>query len=491
MRLQDLNLKCVFISGSSHPKKQFTKPESDRDVEGWMLSRIPGPYLLRNVLEQHNIQTEVFDFCTLYGQEQWDHLYRFFDVYKPDIFSVTNSFLSADDVNNILSKLRTRYPDTCLLVGGSGGSDAPTPDADYKVYGYGENAIVKILEHHFLGSELKYKETECNTKYINAIHTYPAWPKDDYAIWYKESDFVTEFEPLTLEMSRGCRFKCKFCTWPILGIKEDTSQKELDNMVACLTDNYNKFGTTKYVIADDTFNDRTVKIEKLVYIVEQLPFKPSFSAYIRIDLLWSMPEQIDLLIKANVDKHFYGIESLNIAGAKAIGKGKQAVIAKDAILNVQQKYKEHGVTLGGFVSLIAGLPTETEEEIFDTVKWVAENWAGEYTVFPLMIASDGLNLSAFETDMSKYGYINLDEKDGFDYTGRGGHMVNWHNGIMSFKEAVKVAYKCNSYLKEYRQNNPKIDWSQFNEEDKDQLASIPHIYIDRKFNYLKDNYQVE
>ena len=38
-----------------------------------------------------------------------------------------------------------------------------------------------------------------------------------------------------------------------------------------MMENYNKWGTTNYIISDDTFNDRDSKIERLARVVERLP----------------------------------------------------------------------------------------------------------------------------------------------------------------------------------------------------------------------------
>ena len=68
---------------------------------------------------------------------------------------------------------------------------------------------------------------------------------------------------------RGCRFKCSYCNFPILGVKDDYT-RDADDFDTNLRRNYDDWGVTEYIITDDTFNDYVEKIRKYADRVEQI-----------------------------------------------------------------------------------------------------------------------------------------------------------------------------------------------------------------------------
>ena len=57
-----------------------------------------------------------------------------------------------------------------------------------------------------------------------------------------------------------------------------------------MMENYTKWGTTNYIISDDTFNDRDSKIERpSTSSRASHHLNPNFSCFIRLDLVISKP----------------------------------------------------------------------------------------------------------------------------------------------------------------------------------------------------------
>ena len=75
---------------------------------------------------------------------------------------------------------------------------------------------------------------------------------------------------LSFETSRGCRFKCSYCNFPILGVKDDYT-RDADDFDTNLRRNYDDWGVTEYIITDDTFNDYVEKIRKYADRVDKCP----------------------------------------------------------------------------------------------------------------------------------------------------------------------------------------------------------------------------
>ena len=70
-----------------------------------------------------------------------------------------------------------------------------------------------------------------------------------------------------MEWSRGCIFKCAFCTYPILGVRDDHSRDEND-LYEEMIENYERWGTKYYALADETVNDYHEKLERYAKVIK-------------------------------------------------------------------------------------------------------------------------------------------------------------------------------------------------------------------------------
>ena len=96
----------------------------------------------------------------------------------------------------------------------------------------------------------------------------------------QDRDYIQPQEVLTLELARGCKFKCKFCSFTILGVRGDYSRCG-DSLKEELEDNYNRWGVSNYSIADETINDSPEKLKKHADVVRNLPFDIRMSGFMR------------------------------------------------------------------------------------------------------------------------------------------------------------------------------------------------------------------
>ena len=99
------------------------------------------------------------------------------------------------------------------------------------------------------------KNTRKKFKIIDCFKDYPAFPHKNPRTSYEERDFIQKNEVLTIELSRGCMFKCTFCDYAPLGVKGEHTRDAI-NFEEELRENYDKWGVTRYILADETCNDR-------------------------------------------------------------------------------------------------------------------------------------------------------------------------------------------------------------------------------------------
>jgi hypothetical protein len=216
-------------------------------------------------------------------------------------------------------------------------------------------------------------------------------------------------ETLNLEVGRGCRFKCAFCNFPLIGQKNVNDYLKYPTHIRDeLLENYERWGTTKYFIVDDTFNDSTEKLEMMAKVMSDLPFKIKFWCYTRIDLLATHPEQMELMKELGVAETFFGLETFNDKSSKTIGKGMPNSRRKDTLYKAKEIWGDRVWMEGGFM---IGLPYETQASWNETVEWLKREDCplDISTCYPLNIVkktdrNQWFPTSWFDNNYEKFGY---------------------------------------------------------------------------------------
>jgi radical SAM superfamily enzyme YgiQ (UPF0313 family) len=248
---------------------------------------------------------------------------------------------STDDFDIITASIKAINPQCKIVVGGAK-IRYDMKNVDYWVPGEGENFIRKIFE-----VEERFDFTQSTIK------------------WH-ESDHIFESEHLPIEIARGCIFKCSFCSYNLTGKKRGEYVKPSAVVKEELLRNYDNYGTTGYMFCDDTYNDTVSKVREYHDMIKSLPFNIDFSTYMRLDLIASKPETIDLLYESGCRSVFFGIETFNHEAGKNIGKGMNPNKIKDTLYLLRERWPETVISAG----FIAGLPYETEESLYETIDWL-------------------------------------------------------------------------------------------------------------------------
>lgn len=363
------------------------------------IRRSSGGHKIASFLRRNNYNIDVLDFYPSWNPDELKE-YVHKTVTTETLFFAFSSTFPLPDVNEFIGWLNWAYPDISIIVG-SQNSSMYDVHADWYMYGYGEYAILDLIKHLAGGPEPKH-----NNKIIDAYHSYPASRMADLTVSYQQNDFMSENEIALIEFSRGCKFKCAFCSFPILGVTEDHT-RDAENVYTEMLENYEKWGITNYMVLDETFNDYSEKIEKYANVISKLPFKPNLLGYIRADLLVSRKQDWDNLIAMGFNSHFYGVESFNHASAKSIGKGMNSSKLQDGLLEIKEYFLKNANYYRGQISLIGGLPHETYDTLLQTRDWLFKYWQGQsWHINPLTIQSVSTvdHNSEIDKNWQKFGY---------------------------------------------------------------------------------------
>jgi radical SAM superfamily enzyme YgiQ (UPF0313 family) len=127
---------------------------------------------------------------------------------------------------------------------------------------------------------------------------------------------------------------------------------------------------------------------------------------------------------------FFGIESLNQRSASSVGKGMDVNKVKEFLLELYNDHWNKEIPI--YLSLIIGLPYETEKSMRETFQWVKETELSA-SFQPLSILSQSIYKSEFEKNIQKYGYTV--KENGY-----------WENENMNVNQAEVLSKEFNETL---------------------------------------------
>jgi len=378
-------------------------------------ARTLGIYRIAHYLREQNLKIEVIDYATFWSLDELKALFR--SRYNKNLSFVGFSQLFSETWSTTLEQfcqwIKNNYSHIKIISGSAANPMFDSNYIDYHIRGYGEYAVDALLKYIISnGPAPKFNVLSGNKKVIDAIHFYPAFPMKSLMVKYQDNDFIEPHEWLGVEFSRGCKFKCHFCNFPVLGVKDDYT-RDADDFQEQVLDAYNRFGVSNYYVSDETFNDRTEKITKFADVVERLSFSPWFTGYIRADLLIARPKDREELLRMNFLGHYYGVETFNTDSGKAIGKGMNADRLLAGLIDIKNLFKTYNAQqYRGTIGIIAGLPHETIDSLEFTKKWLINNWNDQaFIAFFLMIPERiETQASMISLDYKKYGYRKMSQK---------------------------------------------------------------------------------
>jgi len=269
-------------------------------------------------------------------------------------------------------------PDICTVVGGYKATleveemFERCPNIDMIVRGEGEDIIRQIVtgvpNEDILG--LSYRK---DGKVVhNENHDLPdvatiAFPdrslrRQDY-YWVQHGVRLSNVTFDTILTTRGCPFKCKFCTFSLnpLGQKRSYTERPLESVIEELKQIKADF----VLFSDDNFFTNPKRSEKLCDLIIENNIKKTFAVQARIDMA-KHPKILDKAWKAGFRIFLIGVESPHDRILKNLSKGITQQQIRDGFA-VLEKYDFflHGYFIYGNIG-------ETEEEMLYIPKFARE-----------------------------------------------------------------------------------------------------------------------
>ena len=409
------------------------------------LSRGIGAYRLATELRKNGYSTFVIDYASFMSIEQFEKIASKVVSNNTKMFGLSstwfgfqkNTLFSTHQLRTVLDKYSDSYK---LTIGGAFSYEFIEEDYDHIFIGHSENQIIDFLNRITCPRIIDWDRKAVAGKFdFNNSKT-----------TFVENDVLHPDEIIGLETSRGCIFNCAFCNYPHKNQNTRNFMKYEDTLYEELIENYEKYGITRYSIIDDTFNDYTDKLVRIKNVVDRLPFKPQFWAYIRFDLIDAHPEQAQLLYDIGIKAAMHGFETWNDETSKVIRKGNR--LRKINGMRIAKEIWKDEVFINCFY--IVGLPKDTAKDVYGFVDfWKNEGYRyiDSVTSFPLYLRdlnNEYAILSEIEKNKEMYGYTMTGPKE----------WIRKDAGdITSFSMALELSNYIRNNCKEKKQNK-KWTW---------------------------------
>ena len=319
-------------------------------------------------------------------------------------------------------------PEVCTVVGGYKATEEVEylfkrcPNIDFIVRGEGEEIIKQVVMgvpyKDILG--LSYREN--GGVVHNEIHPLPdiahipfpdrSLRKHDYYM-VKHGVRLSSHTFDTMMTTRGCPFKCNFCTFSLnpLGQKRSYSERPVESVIEEL-----KTITANVVLlSDDNFFTNQKRSEEICDLIIKNQIQKTFIAQTRIDIA-KHSRVLDKAMKAGFRVFLIGIESPHDRVLKQLQKGiTQQEIRKAFAILTQYDFYLHGYFIYGNIG-------ETEEEMLYIPKFAKE------------IKLDSISFQKLRVERFSPLKGLVDETPGYYYNRIGGSVYSDHYGRKELKQ---------------------------------------------------------
>lgn len=314
------------------------------------------------------------------------------DDFEPHVVGISALTCERECLGALAEAAKTQSPDTTVVVGGPYPTAEPVAwqqfdSIDYAILGEADDALPEFVERvvhgvdptNILGVVKRGDTTTTATALpvadLDAVPL-PAWDLIDLARYsdgrYRnQTGLPARRRYASVSTSRGCPYKCAYCH-DVLGKKfrgysVERTLREIDDVVAR--------GVREIHFVDDIFNFDLPRAKAIFYgIAERHPgITIAFPNGLRADRL-----DEEFAIAAKKAGTWYAAVAVETASPR-IQKLIQKHLNLDKVTRAIRWLEDAGICTRSFVML--GFPTETEEEMESTIRYVIDSDTSEASFF--------------------------------------------------------------------------------------------------------------
>jgi len=381
---------------------------------------------------------------------------------KPKIVGGATSIINMPCAFNIAEIVKKLDSNTIVVLGGPAATTMPeyilgNEHVDFLVYGEGEESMAELTEHIFnnntspeslkrvKGIIFKHEGKVIKTPSRSLIQDLNELPFPDRESMFEldENNQIRKvYSNGDILTSRGCPYLCKFCACYTIWGTRTPRTRSVENIMLEVEHIVKTYGQKSFIFWDDLF---TANKKRVIYFCEELIKRDLSIKWVCLARLNNLDrEMLDIMKKAGCTQIQVGIESGSERILKFIGKNlsisvinKKAQLINDAAIN-------------WLAFIIIGFPTETKEEIEQTLNYIEK------------IRPSTIGVSIFSPYPGTDFYTFLNEKNLYNKQGEYLKNDTWYTGnnytgTMSDEEFSKIALEALKFGDRYdRKLSPTV-----------------------------------
>lgn len=312
----------------------------------------------------------------------WKEVREKITSFQPDLVGISVLTAKVPSALKIAEICKDVNPNIKVVVGGHHPTIRPdemlsNENIDFVIRGEGEYTFYELL-HALQTSGLDYYDIPgLSFRWAgNIIHNKDREPIKDLDLLPMPARGrlinVKTYSLTQLSMvmtSRGCPYNCGFCASKNMWGRK-VRYRSIDNILDEIEGLKSKYSIKNITFMDDAFTINRERVKEICSALIRNHIDITWSCLTRVDAI--SDELVTLMKKTGCTKVDIGIESGNQRVLNLINKG----ITLEQVRNAVKILRERKLYWSGF--FMFGFPTETEDEVLDTLRFMKElkpNWA--------------------------------------------------------------------------------------------------------------------
>jgi len=314
-------------------------------------------------------QGHEIDLIDLRRLQGWEQFAKAISVRSPGCFGITSMSVDYGVVQRCVAEIKRIDPRSVVILGGVHATVAledvrRNEQIDYIVVGEGEIVFSDLLNRLQRGEECA-RVLQATPPDLDNL------PWVDRELFDYNGELHTpwmrglEIPNVSIIAGRGCPYHCRFCQ-PAerLVFGNRIRLRRPDDIIAELKDLRNRYGFRTLIIHDDLFFLNAKYLRAFADAYERAGFTQAFVCQARADLIVRNEKVVKQLRDVGLSALMIGFESGNQRILNFINKGTTV----EQNLRAAEICHRYGIKI--FANYMLGLPTETKEEVFDTVRLI-------------------------------------------------------------------------------------------------------------------------
>jgi anaerobic magnesium-protoporphyrin IX monomethyl ester cyclase len=320
------------------------------------------------------------DLVDLRALRDWDHFREVLAERGPDVVGVGMMSVDYNPTRQALEIVKQERPACVTIVGGPHVTLAlddalKLPNADYLVTGEGEVTFPRLLSAIRMGEPPRGKVVRGETPDLDQIPFadrelfLDEWRRWGYSLDSPEVPFVEDLPSpfLTVIAGRGCIYNCSFCKpGEDLIFGRGVRRRSVENVIAELKALRDRYRFASFMFHDDCLTEDRRWVAEFSRRYKEEGFTQPFFCQSRADIIARHPDMVAIMADAGLKGYFIGFESGNQRILNLLRKGTTPELNRKAAATC----REHKLVI--WANYMLGMPTETREEVLDTVNMIRE-----------------------------------------------------------------------------------------------------------------------